>query len=46
MFRAIGFFNEADILASSLILIYSELLTGLYTQLVCLKAASMEEDQL
>jgi len=33
-FRAIGFFKEADTLESSSILIYSELQTGLYTQLV------------
>jgi len=29
---AIGFFNEADTLESSSILIYSESMTGLYTQ--------------
>jgi len=33
-FRTIGFFNEADTLESSSILIYSELQTGLYTQWV------------
>jgi hypothetical protein len=32
-FRAIGFFNEADIVESSSILVYSELPKGLYTQL-------------
>jgi hypothetical protein len=31
-FRAVGFFNEADMLESSSILIYSELTAGLYTQ--------------
>jgi hypothetical protein len=33
MFRTIGSFNEADTLELRLILIYSELQTGLYTQL-------------
>ncbi len=32
MLRAMGFFNEADILESSSILIYSHLQMGLYTQ--------------
>ncbi len=32
MFRAIGFFNEADTLESYSILIYSDVHTGLYTQ--------------
>ncbi len=46
MFCAIEFFGEADILESSSILIYSELPTGLYTNLAWLEAASMEENQL
>jgi hypothetical protein len=45
MFHAIGFFNEAETLESSSILIYSDLPTGLYTQSAWLEAASMEEDQ-
>jgi hypothetical protein len=34
--RAIGFFNEADTLESSSILIYSKLRAVLYTQLIAL----------
>jgi hypothetical protein len=41
-FRAIGFFNEADTLESSSILIYSELQTGLYTQWCWLEAVSIK----
>ncbi len=37
MFCAIGFFNEADTLGSSSILIYSKLLMGLYTQIIGLE---------
>jgi hypothetical protein len=32
MFHAIGFYNEADTLESSSILIYSQAMAGLYTQ--------------
>jgi hypothetical protein len=38
-FRAIEFFNEADTLESSSILIYSELHAGLYTQRIGQDAA-------
>jgi hypothetical protein len=38
-FRAIGFFNEADTLESSSILIYSDLQTGLYRGLSWHEAA-------
>jgi len=33
-FHAIGFFNEADTLESSSILIYSQLQMGFYTEMV------------
>jgi hypothetical protein len=39
MFRAIGFFDNADTLESSSILIYSELHAGLYTQRIWQDAA-------
>ncbi len=44
MFHAIGFFNEADTFESSSVLIYSELLTGLYTQWFGLDAALISID--
>ncbi len=39
LFHAIGFFNEADTLESSSILIYSELHAGLFTQRIGRDAA-------
>jgi hypothetical protein len=39
IFRAIGFFNEADTLESSSMLIYSELQAGLYTRWIWPEAA-------
>ncbi len=38
-FCAVGFFNEADTLESSSLLIYTEIQTDLYTQLVQQEAA-------
>jgi hypothetical protein len=42
-FCAIGVFNEADILESSSILIYSELQAGLCTQLCGMDATLIKE---
>ncbi len=42
LISCIGFFNEADTLESSSILIYSELRAGLYSQWIGLDAISVK----